>query len=104
MIKMTLPPKSITALLLVSETPKVVDSTETVRRVTLPHAGLRYVLATSGKQVAVSGIAPGSHYVLMNAIGQVVARGVWNGPGVLLTIAVPGLGKYMLQVRPGISR
>ena len=104
MIKMTLPPKSITALLLVSETPKVVDSTETVRRVTLPHAGLRYVLAASGKQVAVSGIVPGSHYVLMNAIGQVVARGVWNGPGVLLTIAVPGPGKYMLQVRSGISR
>ena len=104
MIKMTLPAKSITALLLFSENPKAVDTTEALRHVAMPHAGLRYALVASGKQVAVNGIAPGSRYVLMNAIGQVVARGVWNGPGTSLAIAVPGPGKYMLQVRPGISR
>ena len=104
MIKMTLPAKSITALLLFSENPKAVDTTEALRHVAMPHAGLRYALVASGKQVAVNGIAPGSRYVLMNAIGQVVARGVWNGPGTSLAIAVPGPGKYMLQVRSGISR
>jgi hypothetical protein len=104
MIKMTLPAKSITSLLLFSENPKAVDTTEALRHVAMPHAGLRYALVASGKQVAVNGIAPGSRYVLMNAIGQVVARGVWNGPGTSLAIAVPGPGKYMLQVRPGISR
>jgi hypothetical protein len=104
MIKMTLPAKSITALLLFSEKPKAVDTTEALRHVAMPHAGLRYALVASGKQVVVNGIAPGSRYVLMNAIGQVVARGVWNGPGTSLAIAVPGPGKYMLQVRPGISR
>ena len=92
-VSMTLPAKSITAVLLTTNNPKVVDAIAT--------AAVRpnYSLTLQGREILVSGIQLNSRYALANALGQVVSRGTWNGnSGAILKLKVPSAGRYILQI------
>ena len=106
--KMTLPTKSVTALLLVTETPKVVDSTSAIKvnpRNVAKVGGAKYSIAMQGRNVVVKAMdasrdnVQGLRYALSNTLGQVIASGTWNvSTGVALSIAAPLAGRYILSI------
>lgn len=106
--KMTLPAKSITAMLLVTETPKVVDSTDAINvdpRHIAKMGGAKFSVATQGRNIIVYAMnvrrdnAQGQRYALSNTLGQVIASGTWNvHTGVALSIAAPRAGRYILSI------
>ena len=106
--KMTLPAKSITAMLLVTETPKVVDSTDAIKvepRYIAKMGGAKFAVATQGRNIIVNamdvryGNVQGQRYALSNTLGQVISSGTWNvRAGVELNIAAPRAGRYILSV------
>ena len=92
-VSMTLPAKSITAVLLTTNNPKVVDAIATTA------VRPNYSLTLQGREILVSGIQLNSRYALANALGQVVSRGTWNGnSGAILKLKVPSAGRYILQI------
>ena len=90
---MTLPAKSITAVLFTTKNPTVIDAiAPTVAR---PN----YSLTLQGREILVSGLQQNSRYALTNTLGQVIRSGLWNGtPGATLKLSVPATGRYILQV------
>jgi len=90
---MTLPAKSITAVLFTTKNPTVIDAiAPTVAR---PN----YSLTLQGREILVSGIQLNSRYALANALGQIVSRGAWIGnSGAILKLKVPSAGRYILQI------
>ena len=104
--KMTLPAKSITAMLLVTETPKVVDSTIAIKvnpRNIAKVGCARFAVATQGRNIIMNAMENNNiqelRYALNNTLGQVIASGTWNASvGASLSIAVPHAGKYILSV------
>ena len=92
-VSMTLPAKSITAILFNSKNPKVVDA------IAPTAARPNYSLTLQGREILVSGIQQNSRYALANALGQVVSSGAWNGnSGAILKLKVPSAGRYILQI------
>ena len=90
---MTLPAKSITAVLFTTKNPTVIDAIAPVA------ARSNYSLTLQGREILVSGIQLNSRYALANALGQVVSRGAWNGnSGAILKLKVPSAGRYILQI------
>ena len=106
--KMTLPAKSITAMLLVTESPKVVDSTIAIKvdpRSVAKVGGAKFAIATQGRNIIVNAMdvlrdnAQGLRYALSNTLGQVIASGTWNAnAGASLNIVAPRAGKYILSI------
>ena len=106
--KMTLPAKSITAMLLVTETPKVVDSTDAIKiepRHIAKMDGAKFAVGTQGKNIIVNamdvryGNIQGQRYALSNTLGQVISSGIWNvRTGIALNIATPRAGRYILSI------
>ena len=98
---LTLPAKSITALLLTTDTPKVVDPTDAImpgdsRRI----AGTaNYSIAAQGRTITAHAVAGAgsTRYALSNVLGQVIESGIWN-QGNALSINVPHAGKYILRI------
>ena len=98
---LTLPAKSITALLLTTDTPKVVDPTDAImpgdrRRI----AGtVNYSIAAQGRTITAHAVAGAgsTRYALSNVLGQVIESGIWN-QGNALSINVPHAGKYILRI------
>jgi len=92
-VSMTLPAKSITAVLLTTNNPKVVDAIATTA------VRPNYSLTQQGREILVSGIQQNSRYALTNTLGQVIRSGLWNGAaGATLKLSVPATGRYILQV------
>lgn len=92
-VSMTLPAKSITAVLLTTKNPKVVDAIATTA------VRPNYSLTLQGREILVSGIQQNSRYALTNTLGQVIRSGLWNGAaGATLKLSVPATGRYILQV------
>ncbi len=92
-VSLTLPAKSITAVLFTTKNPKVVDAIATTA------ARPNYSLTLQGREILVSGIQQNSRYALANALGQVVSSGAWNGnSGAILKLKVPSAGRYILQI------
>jgi len=90
---MTLPAKSITAVLLTTKNPKVVDAIAPVA------ARPNYSVTLQGREILVSGIQQNSRYALTNTLGQVIRSGLWNGAaGATLKLSIPATGRYILQV------
>ncbi len=90
---MTLPAKSITAVLLTTNNPKVVDAIATTA------VRPNYSVTLQGREILVSGIQQNSRYALTNTLGQVIRSGLWNGAaGATLKLSVPATGRYILQV------
>ena len=89
----TLPAKSITAVLFTTKNPTVIDAiASTVAR---PN----YSLTLQGREILVSGIQLNSRYALANALGQIVSRGAWIGNSeAILKLKVPSAGRYILQI------
>ena len=100
-ISLKLPAKSITALLLTTDTPNVVDSTDAVR----PGNSRRiagtanYSIAAQGRTITAQAIAGSrtTRYALSNVLGQVIESGFWNQRNAL-SINVPRAGKYILRI------
>ena len=98
---LTLPAKSITALLLTTDTPKVVDPTDAImpgdsRRI----AGtVNYSIAAQERTITAHAVAGAgsTRYALSNVLGQVIESGIWN-QGNALSINVPHAGKYILRI------
>ena len=98
---LTLPAKSITALLLTTDTPNVVDPTDAImpgdsRRI----AGtVNYSIAAQGRTITAHAVAGAgsTRYALSNVLGQVIESGIWN-QGNALSINVPHAGKYILRI------
>ena len=98
---LTLPAKSITALLLTTDTPKDVDPTDAImpgdsRRI----AGtVNYSIAAQGRTITAHAVAGAgsTRYALSNVLGQVIESGIWN-QGNALSINVPHAGKYILRI------
>ena len=98
---LTLPAKSITALLLTTDTPKVVDPTDAImpgdsRRI----AGtVNYSIAAQGRTITAHAVAGAgsTRYTLSNVLGQVIESGIWNQKN-SLNISVPHAGKYILRI------
>lgn len=98
---LTLPAKSITALLLTTDTPKVVDPTDAImpgdsRRI----AGtVNYSIAAQGRTITAHAVAGAgsTRYALSNVLGQVIESGFWNQKNTL-SISVPHAGKYILRI------
>jgi hypothetical protein len=105
---MTLPAKSITAVLLTTEKPQVVDSTDAIKPGELHRrSGIstaRFAIATQGRNIVVSSIAGNRNnttamrYALSNVLGQVIASGLWNAGSTTLNVTAPHAGKYILRV------
>ena len=105
---MTLPAKSITAVLLTTEKPQVVDSTDAIKPGELHRrSGIstaRFAIATQGRNIIVSSTAGNRNnttamrYALSNVLGQVIASGLWNAGSTTLNITAPHAGKYILKV------
>ena len=92
-VSLTLPAKSITAVLFTTKNPKVVDAIATTA------VRPNYSLTLQGREILVSGIQQNSRYALANALGQVVSSGAWNGnSGAILKLKVPSVGRYILQI------
>ena len=92
-VSLTLPAKSITAVLFTTNNPKVVDAIATTA------VRPNYSLTLQGREILVSGIQQNSRYALANALGQVVSSGAWNGnSGAILKFKVPSAGRYILQI------
>ena len=97
-----LPAKSITALLLTTDTPKVVDSTDAIKpgnSRSIAHVTARYYVTTQGHTItshAVEGMGS-TRYTLSNVLGQVIESGIWNQKN-SLNISVPHAGKYILRI------
>ena len=92
-VSMTLPAKSITAVLFTTKNPTIVDAIATTA---VRH---NYSLTLQGREILVSGIQLNSRYALTNTLGQVIRSGLWNGtPGATLKLQVPASGRYILQV------
>ena len=90
---MTLPAKSITAVLFTTKNPTVIDAIAPVA------ARSNYSLTLQGREILVSGIQQNSRYALTNTLGQVIRSGLWNGAaGATLKLSVPATGRYILQV------
>ena len=90
---LTLPAKSITAVLFTTKNPKVVDAIATTA------VRPNYSLTLQGREILVSGIQQNSRYALTNTLGQVIRSGLWNGAaGATLKLSVPASGRYILQV------
>ncbi len=90
---MTLPAKSITAVLFTTNNPKVVDAIATTA------VRPNYSVTLQGREILVSGIQQNSRYALTNTLGQVIRSGLWNGAaGATLKLSVPATGRYILQV------
>lgn len=90
---MTLPAKSITAVLFTTKNPKVVDAIATTA------VRPNYSLTLQGREILVSGIQQNSRYALTNTLGQVIRSGLWNGAaGATLKLSVPASGRYILQI------
>ena len=102
---MTLPAKSITAVLLTTEKPEVVDSTDAIkpgeqhRRSGISTA--KNSLVTQGRNIVVSSTAGNrnntTHYALSNVLGQVITSGFWNAGSLTLNLIAPHAGKYILR-------
>ena len=106
-ISLTLPAKSITAIIATSEKPKVVDSTNSIKyrrsMGSVKNIQTNYSIATQGRNITVNRIANSSgnsknNYTLVNAIGQVIKSGMWNFNAGSLNIAVPHSGKFILRI------
>ncbi len=103
---MALPAKSITAVLLTTENPQVVDSTDAIkpgeqhRRSGISTA--RFAIATQGRNIIVSSTAGNrnntTHYALSNVLGQVIASGIWNTNATTFNLTAPHAGKYILRL------
>ena len=99
--KMSLPAKSITAILLTTDTPNVVDPTDDIkpgdsRRI----AGtVNYSIAAQGRTITAHAVAGAgsTRYALSNVLGQVIESGIWNQKN-SLNISVPHAGKYILRI------
>ena len=97
-----LPAKSITALLLTTDTPKVVDSTDAIKpgnSRSIAHVTARYYVTAQGRTItshAVEGMGS-TRYTLSNVLGQVIESGIWNQKN-SLNISVPHAGKYILRI------
>ncbi len=90
---MTLPAKSITAVLFTTKNPTVIDAIAPVA------ARSNYSLTLQGREILVSGLQQNSRYALTNTLGQVIRSGLWNGAaGATLKLSVPATGRYILQV------
>ena len=90
---MTLPAKSITAVLFTTKNPMVIDA------IAPTAARPNYSLTLQGREILVSGIQQNSRYALTNTLGQVIRSGLWNGAaGATLKLSVPASGRYILQV------
>ena len=90
---MTLPAKSITAVLFTTKNPTVIDAIAPVA------ARSNYSLTLQGREILVSGIQQNSRYALTNTLGQVIRSGLWNGAaGATLRLSVPATGRYILQI------
>ncbi len=100
-ISLKLPAKSITALLLTTDTPNVVDSTDAVRpgNSRLIAGTANYSIAAQGRTITAQAIAGSraTRYALSNVLGQVIESGFWN-QGNALRINVPRAGKYILRI------
>ena len=92
-VSLTLPAKSITAVLFTTKNPTVIDAIAPVA------ARSNYSLTLQGREILVSGIQQNSRYALTNTLGQVIRSGLWNGvAGATLRLSVPATGRYILQV------
>jgi len=90
---MTLPAKSITAVLFTTKNPMVIDA------IAPTAARPNYSLTLQGREILVSGIQQNSRYALTNTLGQVIRSGLWNGAaGATLKLSVPASGRYILQI------
>ncbi len=92
-VSLTLPAKSITAVLFTTKNPTVIDAIAPVA------ARSNYSLTLQGREILVSGIQQNSRYALTNTLGQVIRSGLWNGAAeATLKLSVPATGRYILQV------
>ncbi|WP_407448428.1 glycoside hydrolase family 44 protein [Fibrobacter sp.] len=90
---LTLPAKSITAVLFTTKNPTVIDAIATTA------VRPNYSLTLQGREILVSGIQQNSRYALTNTLGQVIRSGLWNGAaGATLKLSVPATGRYILQI------
>ena len=90
---LSLPAKSITAMLFTTDTPKVIDGIAPVAR------NYNYGVSMQNRDILVTGIQRNTRYTLANSLGQVIKWGTWNGtPGATLRLNVPSAGRYMLQI------
>ena len=90
---MTLPAKSITAVLFTTKNPTVIDAIATTATRT------NFSLGLQGRDILVSGIQQNSRYALANALGQVISRGIWKGnSGTSLKLTAPDAGLYVLKI------
>ena len=88
-----LPAKSITAALFTTKNPKVVDAIVPAK------ASWNYGIAMQGRNIFVTGIQEQTRYSLINPIGQVVYKGMWNGArDGILEITAPSTGRFILQI------
>lgn len=92
-LSLTLPAKSITAMLFSTDNPKVIDGIAPVA------PNINYSVSMQGLDIFVTGIQKNTRYTLANTLGQVISRGVWNGStGASLKLKAPSAGRYILQV------
>ena len=92
-VSLSLPAKSITAVLFTSDNPKVVDG---IIPITL---NSNYSISLQGQDIFVTGIQKNTRYTLANPLGQIISWGVWNGStGASLKLKAPSAGRYILQV------
>ena len=92
-VSLSLPAKSITAVLLTTDSPKVIDG------IVPTIAGNNYSVSMQSRDILVTGIQKNTRYTLANALGQVISWGTWNGaPGATLTLRAPNAGRYVLQI------
>jgi hypothetical protein len=99
---LNLPAKSITALLLTTDTPKIVDSTDAIRpgdSYRIAHGTASYSVSAQGRTITAQAIAGSSttRYALSNVLGQVIESGIWNQESTL-SINVPRAGRYILRI------
>ena len=91
-VSLSLPAKSITAMLFTTDNPKVIDGIA-------PVVPSNYSVSMQGLDIFVTGIQKNTHYTLANPLGQIISWGVWNGStGASLKLKAPSAGRYILQV------
>jgi hypothetical protein len=111
---LSLPAKSITAVLFTSSTPKAVDNSKTDSSKTVQPTSSssnkpegiiptvlsnNYSVSTQGLNINVTGIKKNTRYTLANLLGQIISWGMWDGTiGATLSLKVPCAGRYILQV------
>ena len=111
---LSLPAKSITAVLFTSSTPKAVDNSKTDSSKTVQPTSSssnkpegiiptvlsnNYSVSTQGLNINVTGIKKNTRYTLANPLGQIISWGMWDGTtGATLSLKVPCAGRYILQV------